>query len=825
MDRSTWMYQIERATIEYLEHLSIFLKAAEDDRVKKGKSKIHCPCKKCLNWTCYADLKTIKSHLIEKGFMQRYSCWDFHGEVKTKSNASVSNCNAEYNNDLNRDNLNEMSHNLEGNVAEENHDQSQQLFVDSETPLYEGCEDFTKLSGTYRLMNVKAVNGWSDTSFTSLLEALHEMFPKAKLPVSTYQAKKLICPMGMEIEKIDACPKDCMLYKGNDKDLHACRICGKSRYKRKKDTPLNPDVTKNGPSAKVLLTFLISHAMDHFHEVLNVQKSINPLSGNPTPSLDPVVASLSTSLIPFGHSDFILKEIETFLASHDSTSPDVDDGTFDMEGDIHLNKTLLNNDILNDLPPPLPVCVINETEKINLLLMIHLILSSRTYLPTLNIRGIDPNFCTHKILMEDDFKPAVQHQRRVNPKIHEVIKAEVIKLLDAGFIYPISDSPWVNTIHEFNIEIYDKKGAENLAVDHLSRLENPYQGDRVGMEINDNFPHKTLNMISLHHNNEPPRFADIANYLVGNVLVKGVSSQQKKKYFKDVRHYFWDDPYIFWICADQIIRRCVDRQEAMGILQACHHGLTGGHHGPNYTVKKVFDFVFFWPTIYRDTYDMICEIFDVWGIDFMGPFPSSRGNKYILVALDYVSKWVEAKALPTNDARVVVKFLKQLFSRFGTLRAIISDRGTHFCNDQFFIILKKYGVTHKLSTSYHPQTSGQVEVSNHGLKRILERIVGEHRAKWADKLDDALWAFRTAFKTPIGCTPCKIVYEKACYLPIEIEHKAYWALKWANFDLKTAGDHRKVQMNELNELRDQAYENYLIYKKNTKKIHDAKIKN
>ncbi|GJR87305.1 reverse transcriptase domain-containing protein [Tanacetum coccineum] len=137
----------------------------------------------------------------------------------------------------------------------------------------------------------------------------------------------------------------------------------------------------------------------------------------------------------------------------------------------------------------------------------------------------------------------------------------------------------------------------------------------------------------------------------------------------------------------------------------------------------------------------------------------------------------------------------------------------------------KYGVTHRLSTAYHPQTSGQVEVSNRGLKRILERTVGENRTSWSDKLDDALWAFRTAYKTPIGCTPYKLVYGKACHLPIELEHKAYWALKHTNFDLKTAGDHRKVQLNELNELRDEAYENSLIYKEKTKRIHDSKIKN
>nr|GEZ82350.1 reverse transcriptase domain-containing protein [Tanacetum cinerariifolium] len=205
----------------------------------------------------------------------------------------------------------------------------------------------------------------------------------------------------------------------------------------------------------------------------------------------------------------------------------------------------------------------------------------------------------------------------------------------------------------------------------------------------------------------------------------------------------------------------------------------------------------------------------------MGPFPSSKGNKYILVAVDYLSKWVEAKAFPTNDARVVVKFLKSLFSRFETPKAIISDRGTHFCNDQFARIMSKYGVIHRLSTAYHPQTSGQVEVTNRGLKRILERTVGENRALWSDKLEDALWAFRTAFKTSFGCTPYRLVYGKVCHLPLELEHKAFWTLKHANFDLKTAGDHRKLQLNEVSELRDQAYDNSLIYKERTNSLFNV----
>ncbi|GJY19346.1 reverse transcriptase domain-containing protein [Tanacetum coccineum] len=385
---------------------------------------------------------------------------------------------------------------------------------------------------------------------------------------------------------------------------------------------------------------------------------------------------------------------------------------------------------------------------------------------------------------------------------------------------------WILLLQEFDVIIRDKKGAENLAADHLSRLENPHQDVLENKEITKTFPLETLGMVTFRGDSSTPWFADIANYHAGNFIVKGMSSQQKKKFFKDVKQYFWDDPYLFRICANQVIRRCVFGQEVVEILVSCHNGPTKGHHSANYTAIKVFHFgkISQKDEILQNAIQ-VCEIFDVWGIDFMGAFPSSRGNKYILMAVDYLSKWVKAKALPTNDARVVVKFLKSLFARFGTPRAIISDRGTHFCNDQFAKVMLKYGVTHRLSTAYHPQTSGQVEVSNRGLKRILERTVGENHASWSDKLDDALWAFRTAFKTPIGCTPYKLVYGKACHLPIELEHKAYWALKHCNFDLKTAGDHRKVQMNELNELRDQAYENSLIYKEKTKKIHDSKIKN
>nr|GEW19365.1 reverse transcriptase domain-containing protein [Tanacetum cinerariifolium] len=650
-------------------------------------------------------------------------------------------------------------------------------------------------------------------------------------------------------------------------------------------------------------------------------------SGNPTPHDDPIVSTTSPTLTPFRDSDFLLfEEADAFLGLEDDPdSPKINPFYYDPEGDILLLETILNSEPLpplpnheqylpsfkkelkvceaktvkssvdeppevkvKDLPPHLEYAFLEGDNKLPVIISKELGDEEKSALiKVLNshkraiawklsdIQGINPEFCTHKILMEEDYKPAMQHQRRVNPKIHEVIKKEVEKLLDAGLSYPISDSPWVspmlerlvgnefycfldgfsgievdrdkvdvlaklphpttvkgvrsflghagfyrrfiqdfskisrpmthllekNTsfifsedcikafqtlkkklteapiliapnwdlpfelmcdasdfaigavlgqrhekhfkpihyasktmndaessytttekemlavvydakarllwwvllLQEFDFKVLDTKRAKNLAADHLSRLENPYENVLDPKEINETFPLETLSMVTFCGDSSAPWFADFANYHAGNFIVKGMTSQQKNKFFKDVKHYFWDDPFLFKICADQGIWRCVQGKEALDILVACHNGPTGGHHDANLTAKKIFDADFFWPTIYKDAHEFVkncdscqrqgkiskrdempqnsiqtCEIFDVWGIDFMGPFPSSRENKYILVANDYLSKWVEAKALPTNDARVVCKFLKSLFAKFGSPRAIMSDRGTYF---------------------------------------------------------------------------------------------------------------------------------------------------
>ena len=205
---------------------------------------------------------------------------------------------------------------------------------------------------------------------------------------------------------------------------------------------------------------------------------------------------------------------------------------------------------------------------------------------------------------------------------------------------------------------------------------------------------------------------------------------------------------------------------------------------------------------------LIIDLFDVWGIDFMGPFPMSFGYSYILVVVDYVSKQVEVVAWKHNDHRVVLKFLKEnIFSRFGVPKAIISDGGTHFCNKPFETFLAKYGIKHKVATPYHPQTSGQVELANREIKNILMKMVNASRKDWSIKLHDSLWTYRTTYKTILGMSPYCLVYGKASHLLVEVEYKAQWAIKKLNMGLNKADMKRFLDLNEIEELRNDAYNN------------------
>jgi len=235
---------------------------------------------------------------------------------------------------------------------------------------------------------------------------------------------------------------------------------------------------------------------------------------------------------------------------------------------------------------------------------------------------------------------------------------------------------WILLLQEFDLEIRDKKGVENVVADHLSRIPNsPYNE----LPINEDFPDENLLAIS-----REPWFADIVNYLVTNQTPSHWSKNDVYRFLSQVQYFFWEEPYLFKYCSDQIIRRCIPDEEVRSVLSFCHELACGGHFGPRKTAEKVLQSGFYWPTLFKDAYEFCktcprcqmvgriskrnmmplnpileIELFDVWGIDFMGPFPNSFGNQYILVVVDYVSKWVEAIPCKTNDNKVVIKFLKE----------------------------------------------------------------------------------------------------------------------------------------------------------------------
>nr|GEV54442.1 reverse transcriptase domain-containing protein [Tanacetum cinerariifolium] len=442
--------------------------------------------------------------------------------------------------------------------------------------------------------------------------------------------------------------------------------------------------------------------------------SNNFLGGNPTSTSEPIISNSSPSLTPFEGSDFILEEIEAYLKD-DSISSEIDHADCDSEGDICFIEKLLNDD-----PFQLPLMDLKQGELVK-----------------------------EKSLIEEpsnlELKDLPSHLKYAYLEDQEKTTFTCPYGTFAYRRMPFGLCNAPGTFQRCMMAIFHdmiKKTMEAFMDDFLEKChfmvkegivlgykisKNGLEVDRAKVDVIAKLPH-------------PTTVKGVRSFL-GHAGFYRRFIQDFSKIARPMTHLLEKGtPFVF-------SKDCIDAFENLK--------------------KKLTEA----PILVIPDWNLPFDLY------FMGPFPSSRGNMYTLVTVDYLSKWAEAKALSTNDARVVVKFLKSLFARFRTPRAIISDRETHFCNDKFAKVMSEYGVTHRLATTYHPQTSGQVEVSNRGLKCILERTVGENHASWSEKLEDALWAFRTAYNTPIGDNVD------------EGDIRRFWSFKNANnFPIKLAQD-------------------------------------
>eukprot|EP00253_Pinus_taeda_P021920 PITA_21920 len=368
----------------------------------------------------------------------------------------------------------------------------------------------------------------------------------------------------------------------------------------------------------------------------------------------------------------------------------------------------------------------------------------------------------------------------VNKLRHYIIGYPIVLYTDHSAIKYLANKPvtnaritrWLILLQELDITIKDRPGKENPVADFLSRI--PKSIETTAVE--DQFPDEHLFAVVVR----TPWYADVANYLA--------------------------------VGADMQIRRCIREDEIFDISKACHDRPCGGHFAEKRTAHKVLQAGYYWPTIFNDAKkfaqacdscqragkpgqagvmllrpQLVIEPFERWALDFVGPInPPSNQRTYILVATDYVTKWVEAESLPKAIEDLVIQFLFHLFVRYGLLREVITDGGPQFVGNKLATTLNNYHVQHKITTPYHLQANGLVESSNKVIESILTKTIAAHRRDWAARLPEALWAYRTTWRSTTGYSPYQLVFGKQPIFPIEFEIQTLQTTQEVDLDLSEA---------------------------------------